>query len=91
MQCQSIDVCHELLGRPRKFDKDAIHDGSSNIFTFCKVGKRFQILPIKQVEEERKKHCWFMPKRSYILPSNIEYSLSWFQDEKSSVSQEMST
>jgi len=43
----SIDVCHILLGRPWKFDRNAIHDGRINTYTLEKDGNKHTLLPLK--------------------------------------------
>jgi hypothetical protein len=49
-----MDVCHVLLGRPWKYDKNAIHDGRKNNYTLYKNGCKHMLLPIeyKGVKEE---------------------------------------
>jgi hypothetical protein len=49
-----MDVCHILLGRPWKFDRNAIHDGRKNTYTLEKNGRTHMFLPIeeKKVKEE---------------------------------------
>ena len=38
-----MDACHLLLGRPWKFDRQAIHDGARNSYTFKKDNVTFKI------------------------------------------------
>jgi hypothetical protein len=47
-------VCHVLLGRPWKFDKNVIHDGRKNTYTLEKNGRTYMLLPIEEnkVKEE---------------------------------------
>jgi len=49
-----MDVCHVLLGRPWKFDRNIIHDGRKNTYTLEKNGGTHMLLPIedKKVKEE---------------------------------------
>jgi hypothetical protein len=49
-----MDVCHILLGRPWKYDKNVIHDGRKNTYTLEKNGRTHMLLPIedKKVKEE---------------------------------------
>eukprot|EP00253_Pinus_taeda_P002204 PITA_02204 len=42
-----MDVCHILLGRPWKFDRNAIHDGRRNTCTLEKYGNKHTLLPLK--------------------------------------------
>jgi hypothetical protein len=46
----SMDVCHLLLGRPWKYDKNVIHDGRKNTYTLEKNGRTHMLLPIKDKE-----------------------------------------
>ena len=48
------DVCHFLLGRPWKFDRNVIHDGRKNTYTLENNGRTHMLLPIeeKKVKEE---------------------------------------
>jgi hypothetical protein len=45
-----MDVCHVLLGRPWKYDKNVVHDGRMNTYTLEKDGKTHTLLPIKDKE-----------------------------------------
>jgi hypothetical protein len=49
-----MDVCHILLGRPWKFDRNVIHDGRKNTYTLEKNGRTHMLLPVeaKKVKEE---------------------------------------
>jgi hypothetical protein len=49
-----MDVCHVLLGRPWKYDRNVIHDGRKNTYTLEKNGRTHMLLPIeeKKVKEE---------------------------------------
>jgi hypothetical protein len=46
----SMDVCHLLLGRPWKYDRNVIHDGRMNTYTLEKNGRTHMFLPIKDKE-----------------------------------------
>jgi len=41
-----MDACHLLLGRPWQFDKDAIHYGKSNTYSFKLKGKSYTLTPL---------------------------------------------
>eukprot|EP00253_Pinus_taeda_P013933 PITA_13933 len=43
-----MDVCHLLLGRPRQFDRSAVHDGKTNCYKFVKDGIKHMLVPIKE-------------------------------------------
>ncbi|KAK1682411.1 hypothetical protein QYE76_043259 [Lolium multiflorum] len=45
-----MTVCHMLLGRPWQYDKKAIHDGHSNVYTFKVKDKKFELRPITPSE-----------------------------------------
>jgi hypothetical protein len=45
-----MDVCHLLLGRPWKYDKNVVHDGRKNMYTLEKNGRMHMLLPIKDKE-----------------------------------------
>jgi hypothetical protein len=45
-----MDVCHLLLGRPWKYDRNVIHDGRMNTHTLEKNGRTHMLLPIKDKE-----------------------------------------
>jgi hypothetical protein len=49
-----MDVCHVLLGRPWKYDRNVIHDGRKNTYTIEKNGCKHMLFPIedKGVKEE---------------------------------------
>jgi hypothetical protein len=49
-----MDVCHLLLGRPWKYDRNVIHDGRKNTYTLEKNGRMHMLLSIedKKVKEE---------------------------------------
>ena len=42
-----MDVCHFLLGRPWKYDRQIIYDGFKNTYTFCKDGHKIFLAPMK--------------------------------------------
>jgi hypothetical protein len=45
-----MDVCHILLGRPWKYDRNVVHDGRMNTYTLEKDGRTHRLLPIKDKE-----------------------------------------
>jgi len=49
-----MDVFHVLLGRPWKYDRNAIHDGRKNTYSLEKNGCKHMLLPIEDegVKEE---------------------------------------
>jgi hypothetical protein len=47
-----MDVCHLLLGRPWKYDRNVIHDGRMNTYTLEKNERTHMLLQIKDKEVE---------------------------------------
>jgi hypothetical protein len=45
-----MDVCHILLERPWKYDRNVVHDGRKNTYTLEKNGRMHMLLPIKDKE-----------------------------------------
>jgi hypothetical protein len=45
-----MDVCHLLLGRPWKYERNVIRDGRMNTYTLEKNGITHMLLPIKDKE-----------------------------------------
>lgn len=42
-----MDGCQILVGRPWKYDREAIHDGKKNTYKFHKDGINHTLIPIK--------------------------------------------
>ncbi|XP_074315580.1 uncharacterized protein LOC141651781 [Silene latifolia] len=42
----SMDACHLLLGRPWEFDKNSIHQGRSNTYSFKQGSKKITLTPL---------------------------------------------
>ena len=49
-----MDVCHLLLGRPWKYDRNVVHDGRMNTYTLEKDGRTHRLLPKKDEEVKPK-------------------------------------
>jgi hypothetical protein len=45
-----MDVCHLLLGRPWKYDRNVVHDGRINTYSLEKDGRTHGLLLIKDKE-----------------------------------------
>jgi hypothetical protein len=45
-----MDVCHLLLGRPWKYDRNVIHDGRMNTYTMEKNGRNHMLHPFEGKE-----------------------------------------
>jgi hypothetical protein len=63
-----MDVCHILLGRPWKFDRNVIHDGRKNIYTLEKNGRTHIMLPIeeKKVKEDANTSILLMSRKELL-------------------------
>ena len=72
----SMDVCHILLGRPRKFDWKGIHDGGRKTYTLEKDGNKHTLLPLK---DEANKET---PGNSVMLMSGKEMLQEFMKDEE---------
>ena len=42
-----MDACHVLLGRPWLFDREVMHNGRLNTYTFTKDHKKITLTPLK--------------------------------------------
>ena len=42
-----MDACHLLLGRPWQFDREVLHDGKKNTYTFKIEKKTITLAPLK--------------------------------------------
>ena len=47
-----MDVCHILLGRPWKYDRNAKNDGRKNIFELKNDGIKHKLIPLQEKENE---------------------------------------
>ena len=47
IMCDVVDMnaCHLLLGRPWQFDKNIVHKGKDNTYTFCCKEKKIILVP----------------------------------------------
>jgi uncharacterized protein YlzI (FlbEa/FlbD family) len=61
-----MDVCHVLLGRPWKYDRNVIHDGKMNTYTLEKNGRAHMLNPIKDKEVKQE------PRNTILLMSGKE-------------------
>ena len=62
-----MDVCHTLLGRPWKYDREAIHDGKKNTYKFHKDGIDHMLILIKDEGTS------VAPKLKVLLLSGKQY------------------
>jgi hypothetical protein len=63
-----MDVCHLLLGRPWKYDRNVVRDGRKNTYTLEKNGRTHMLLPIEdnKVKEEKRNTIIFMSGRELL-------------------------
>jgi hypothetical protein len=61
-----MDVCHLLLGRPWKYDRNIVHDGKMNTYTLENNGRTHMLLPIKEKEVKPE------PRNTILLMSGKE-------------------
>jgi uncharacterized protein YlzI (FlbEa/FlbD family) len=61
-----MDVCHVLLGRPWRYDRNVIHDGKMNTYTLEKNGRAHTLNPIKDKEVKLE------PRNTILLMSGKE-------------------
>jgi hypothetical protein len=63
-----MDVCHLLLGRPWKYDRNVVHDGRKNMYTLEKSGRMHMLLSIKdkQVETEMRNTILLMSGKELL-------------------------
>nr|XP_009792042.1 PREDICTED: uncharacterized protein LOC104239177 [Nicotiana sylvestris] len=54
----TMQACHLFLGRPWKYDRNALHEGRSNSYTLELKGKKYLLKPLTplQVREEKKEN-----------------------------------
>ena len=72
-----MDVCHIFLGRPWKFDRNVIHDGRKNTYTFEKNGRTHMLLPIeeKKVKAEANISILLMSRKELLKEVKKEQEL----------------
>jgi hypothetical protein len=61
-----MDVCHVLLGRPWRYDRNVIHDGKMNTYTLEKNGRAHTLNTIKDKEVKPE------PRNTILLMSGKE-------------------
>ena len=70
-----MGVCQVHLGGPWQFDRNTIHDGKKNTYTFEKDGRKHTLIPMK--DEESIKHV--SPKM--LMVSGKEFQLQIKNEE----------
>jgi hypothetical protein len=63
-----MDVCHLLLGRPWKYDRNVIHDRRMNTYTLKKNGRTHMLCPIedKEVKPEARNRVLLMSGKELL-------------------------
>ncbi|KAJ9566128.1 hypothetical protein OSB04_002094 [Centaurea solstitialis] len=64
----SMDACHLLLGRPWEYDRNVVHDGRANTYSFVFDGVKITLVPSK-------------PKELVVKPSGTLLTLAQFDEE----------
>jgi hypothetical protein len=74
-----MDVCHILLGRPWKFDRNVIHDGRKNTYTLEKNGRTHMLLPMeeKRAKEEASTSILFMSGKELLKEVKEEQEMQF--------------
>jgi hypothetical protein len=67
-----MDVCHLLLGRPWKYDRNVIHDGRMNTYTLEKNGITHKLLSIKDKEVNPEVDSTILPMSGKEFLSEME-------------------
>jgi hypothetical protein len=79
-----MDVCHLLLGRAWKYERNVIHDGRKNTYTLEKNGRTHMLLPIKDKEEKPEVSNTVLLMRKFLqrLRRRMKHNLLWFKSLK---------
>ena len=62
-----MDACHILLGRHRKFDRNVVHEGKKNVYSFDMNGHRHSLHPLRGQKEK------FSDKNQLIMLNEKEF------------------
>lgn len=61
-----MDPCHVLLGRPWQFDREAVHEGKRNVYSFEMNGKRHSLHPFRGKQEEVNNQLLMMANKRMV-------------------------
>ena len=61
-----MDACHVLLGRPWKFDREVVHEGKRNVYSFEMNGKKHSLHPFKGRKEEPNNQLLMMMDKKMV-------------------------
>jgi hypothetical protein len=67
-----MDACHVLLGRPWQFDREAVHEGKRNIYSFEMNGKKHSLHPFKGKQEEVNNQLLMMTDKRMVSDWKVE-------------------
>ncbi|XP_058180117.1 uncharacterized protein LOC131298658 [Rhododendron vialii] len=56
-----MDACHLLLGRPWQYDRNALHKGKKNTYSFMFGSTKIVLVPCKEVDPKPTKRGGFQP------------------------------
>ena len=64
-----MDACHILLGRPWKFDRDAVHEGKRNVYSLEMSGNRHSLHPFRGKQEEVSNQLLMLNDKKFLRES----------------------
>ena len=66
--CDIIEMvaCHVLLSRPWKFDREEMHEGKRNFYSFEMNGKKHSIHPLKGKQEDANDQLLIMTDKKIV-------------------------
>ena len=61
-----MDVCHILLGRPWKYDRNVRHDGRRNTYELEKDGVKHKLIPLQAKDEAGSSKTLLLGGREFL-------------------------
>ena len=61
-----MDASHVLLGRPWYFDREAMHEGKRNVYSFEMNGKKHILYPFRVKQEEVSSQLFMMTNKRIV-------------------------
>ena len=61
-----MDAFHVLLGRPWQFDREAVHEGKRNVYSFEMNGKKHSLHPFRGKQEEVTSQLLMMTDKNIV-------------------------
>ena len=82
-----MDLCHILLGRSWKYDRNFVHEGRKNTYSLEKDGKRHTLSPLEDeaVEEGSRSNIFLMTRKQLLQEVKKEDELHFSLVEKPKV------